>query len=212
MGKGEFDPFQSKLRLFMSVDIVGSTAFKQSDSGQQSTEGQAGQLPSETWFSPIAQFYRQIELLFSEEWRIYFDVHSKIYGHSAGSAPSFWKGIGDEVVYYKEITHHQEAHICINCWINVVNKYRRILKAKYPKLDVKSAAWIAGFPVSNAEIIFRTRVEEVLEAQGGSDPVYDNAQLLIKYYNGQNDGLLRDFIDLVSILDLGLHSFRPLES
>lgn len=195
MNNEAFDPFRSTLRLFMSVDIVGSTAFKQTGVATKDEDSRDGKLPAEPWFSPIAQFYRQIELLFAQEWKIYTDKHSSNFGWQTGSPPEFWKGIGDEVVYYKDITHHQEAYCCLHCWINAVNRYRLILQQKFPKLDVKSTAWVAGFPVNNSEIIFRTNVDDVVEPHGGSDAVFDNAQLLKRYYNGSNrSGLVRDFI------------------
>lgn len=196
MTNTKINPFKPALRLFLSVDIVGSTAFKQAPSVSFSDEPSDAP-PSEAWFSPIAQFYREIEVIFAREWGVYTSKHAKATKWKDGAAPYFWKGIGDEVVYYKEITHHQEAYCCVHCWQQAVNQYRIDLQRKYPKLNLKSTAWLAGFPVTNAEIIFRKSVSSAEEPVGGLDPVYENAKLLRQYYGahgGAPSNLLRDFI------------------
>jgi hypothetical protein len=191
---GNFDPCESKLRLFMSVDIVGSTAFKQADLSAGERQQNTSEPPSASWFSPIAQFYKQIELRFAGEWRAYAERENKPTEYAAGDPPVFWKGIGDEVVYVKDIMTHLEAYCCIHCWMNAINSYRQELRRKYPKLDLKSTAWIAGFPVSNSEIILRTNVATAEEEKGGTDPVYDNVKLLRKYHTGNKESLVREFI------------------
>jgi hypothetical protein len=199
----DYDPCRSMLRLFMSVDIVGSTAFKQRDSSApDDAENRQVGPPSAAWFSPISQFYKQIEILFAQEWRLYDENRIKSADYLAGEPPEFWKSIGDEVIYVKSIKNHLEAYCCLNCWIKAVNAYRKTLTQKFPKLNVKSSAWIAGFPVANSEVILGTNASTAQEGEGGSDPVYDNVKLLIKYYKEQTTNLVRDFIG--PSIDIGI--------
>jgi hypothetical protein len=155
---------------------------------------------------PIAQFYKQVELRFAEEWRRYTDL-AKTGEYAPGSPPAFWKGIGDEAVYVKEITTHREAYCCIHCWMNAINSHRQELRRKYPKLDLKSIARIAGFHVNNPEIILRTNVTTAEEDTGGMDSVYDNVKLMKKYHSGDKHNLVRDFVGPSIDIGFRLSSF-----
>ena len=110
-GVEDKDPLSSRLRLFLSVDMVGSTAFKQTN--QPSFEAEGGKEidldAGQPWFSPIAQFYREIERLFAKEWDLYTTVVAPKFGWPSGEAPQLWKSAGDELLYAKILTDHREA-------------------------------------------------------------------------------------------------------
>lgn len=195
MPSQDYDACRSTLRLFMSVDIVGSTAFKQGEySASDILENRQPSPPSAAWFSAISQFYKQIEILFAQGWRLYDENKRKPADFIAGDPPEFWKSVGDEIIYIKTIKTHLDACCCVNCWINAINSYRKTLTLKFPKLNIKSTAWIAGFPVNNSEVILGTNVATAQESEGGSDPAYDNVKLLTKYHCGERHNLVRDFI------------------
>ena len=183
------------LRLFLSVDLVGSTAFKQSNQ----TAFKADDKPalgnvSEPWFGPIAQFYREIGRLFAREWQAYCDVLAKNVGWPAGSAPQLWKSAGDELIYLKVLTDHREALACVLCWKRTIEEYRVQLKKQYPALDLKSTSWVAGFPITNADIVFSKNI--ILESiRDDDDAVYTNLYLLHEYFKKPDDkNLTKDFI------------------
>lgn len=192
----DLDPFASKLRLFLSVDIVGSTAFKQA--GQRRTkddaEEEAQTPPAEPWFSPIAQFYKGMELALTREWLI-AEARSNKINWPPGAAPELWKSVGDEVIYTKLLSDHRQALTTLNAWLRAVASYRLRLKAQFPSLDLKSTAWIAGFPVHNAEVFFRASSSSTKHDDDEGDEVYSNLSLLHEYYSpGTSVGLTRDFI------------------
>ncbi|UWU76472.1 hypothetical protein N2603_42485 [Bradyrhizobium huanghuaihaiense] len=191
-------PFSSALRLFLSVDIVGSTAFKQAAKDRQldkSTRDGIDPPPAEPWFSPIAQFYRGIERTFAKEWAVCVDLSNEV-GWPTGRPPELWKSVGDELIYTKLLNDHREALTTLNAWIKTVASYRVRLKEQFKSLDLKTTAWIAGFPVHNAEVIFRSSVQGLREAEDeDDDEVYSNLSLLSEYYKQQpNANLTRDFI------------------
>lgn len=190
------DPFRPTLRIFLSVDLVGSTAFKQSNQSAFDEKRTASlEKPVEPWLSPIAQFYREIERIFAKRWSVYVESTADLVGWPKGDAPQLWKSAGDELLYTKVLNDHREALACVICWIETLREYRSVLKKRYPELDVKSAAWIAGFPVTNTEVIFRSSVagEELLNED--DDPIYNNLRLIHKYYsNNKDEALTRDFI------------------
>jgi hypothetical protein len=191
-------PFNSALRLYLSVDIVGSTAFKQAAKDRildKNPTGDSIPPPAEPWFSPIAQFYRGIERTFAKEWAICVE-RSRDVSWPTGEPPELWKSVGDELIYTKLLKDHREALTTINAWIKTVRTYRIRLREQFKSLDLKSTAWLAGFPVHNAEVIFRSSVEGLRDAEDeDDDEVYSNLSLLNEYYKNPKDpDLTRDYI------------------
>ena len=188
------DFITSSLRLFLSVDVVGSTALKQRIPKREKA-GEGKSVPAEPWFSPIVQFYREIERRFFQEWQQYELKIADKTKWPAGPAPEFWKGAGDELIYTKRLTDHRQALVCLQAWIRAVNAYRTEFKKLNPTLDLKSAAWIAGFPVHNAEVFFRSSAAEKEAVVEDGDPIYSNLVLLQKYRSANSDNsIIRDFI------------------
>jgi hypothetical protein len=189
-------PFTSALRIFLSVDIVGSTAFKQA-AKDRSLSGGARDVeppPAEPWFSPIAQFYRGIERTFAKEWAICVELSDKV-SWPTGAAPELWKSVGDELIYTKLLTDHREALTTVNAWMKTVDSYRARLKDQFKTLDLKSTAWIAGFPVHNAEVIFRSSAQGFRDTKDEDDEVFSNLSLLHEFYTSEdNRSLTRDYI------------------
>lgn len=191
----EAGPFTSTLRIFLSVDIVGSTAFKQA-AKDHIPEHSIGDEPppAEPWFSPIAQFYRGIERTFAREWALCVESSQKL-GWPTGPAPELWKSVGDELIYTKRLTDHREALTTINAWMKAIQSYRKRLREQFKSLDLKTTAWVAGFPVHNAEVVFRSSVQGLRDAEDEDDEVFSNLALLNEYYNSpRNPELTKDFI------------------
>lgn len=189
------------LRIFLSVDIVNSTAFKQAprpavDKKSRSREEIIqNDRPEEPWFSPIASFYRGIERRLAEEW----ENHSKSFEEIeliAGPAPSLWKASGDEVIYVKTLEIPSQALLSARAWMSTVNAHRKEIKKDFPSLDLKASAWLAGFPVNNAEVILHRKPRDgSLENEG--DPLLENFARLKELYdkNENDDGdMFRDYI------------------
>lgn len=188
------DFIKSSLRLYLSVDVVGSTALKQKVSKAEKLS-ESAMAPAEPWFSPIVQFYRETERRFFQEWQQYEQKVAPKTQWPTGPAPKFWKGAGDELIYTKRLEDHREALVCIQAWMRALNGYRPVFKKNNPTLDLKSTAWIAGFPVHNAEVFFRQKAtsDEITVSDG--DPIYSNLVLLQKYYEDTSDkSTIRDFI------------------
>lgn len=125
---------QHRLRLLLSVDMVGSTAFKQ---GQEAH--------AHSWPPAFQLFYSQVPKAFNREL-------AKLTGVLLGPQPSFWKGVGDELLFAKELTDYREALWTIHAWRQAIQASRSVISQAYPPLDLKSTAWLANFPITNAEI------------------------------------------------------------
>ncbi|WP_109049405.1 hypothetical protein [Azospirillum sp. TSA6c] len=208
------DFLRPRLRLFLSADLVGSTSFKQSGSlpvREPAPDATLATLGAQ-WFDPIAQFYAQIERLFSEEWRAYVEeVAPQCRWPSPVSSPELWKANGDELIYVLEVRQVREAYAAVLAWMRTLRGYRESLHLSFPSLDVKAAAWTAGFPLGNVEVVFRRNVggQDDPEARYG----FDQARLvhylrLERWYEAEKEsghggatGLVKDYIG--PSMDLG---------
>lgn len=161
-----------RLRLFLSVDLVGSTALKQSHNA---------------WRPAIMNFYRDFD----------HAVHAQFKAFNAGRnriapAPEFWKSNGDELLYICELTSLEQAHNTVQEWLGVLHAYRATLETG--QLDVKSTGWIGLFPIPNAEVFFR-RGEAQTRAESSEDALILQSEIREQWYAGKNrHEINRDFV------------------
>jgi hypothetical protein len=132
--------FKWRRRLFASVDVAGSTAFKQrspEDSGR--------------WAYIFKLFFDE----FPTTLRACFDEVGKIADRKPPSPLSVWKFVGDEILFSVEIERHDAVAYHAVAFRNAINRYTsEQLKAKpqLAALSLKGTMWGAGFPVSNVEV------------------------------------------------------------
>ncbi len=123
------DGLESSLRLFLSVDISGSTAFKHSSKN-----------PAEWQYF----FYN-----------FYYELHQRIHVAYSDNICKLttWKWIGDEVVFTAELLEFDAIPKLVNVFREVVFGFRKeILRIHNGRVDAKIAGWTAGFPVGNMMI------------------------------------------------------------
>jgi hypothetical protein len=190
---------QPRLRLFLSVDLVGSTSFKQSGSLfplQAPAEDQPFSELGAKWFSQIATFYRDVELHFSRSWEKCREAYFGSTQRHLSTAPELWKSNGDELIYTVDIKESEHVFYCLAAWLDAIKNYRSKLRQDSPTLDVKSAAWTAGFPLGNVEVIFCADVGKRSDELGDEDPKIRHFSLLEKWYEdeSQRKGLIKDYI------------------
>ncbi len=173
---------KSRLKLFFSADIVGSTAYKQPlDIENDNPRTHAA------WFDKVQSFYSNADEKFSTHFTHYRD-HLKLNGPAnlnlVGSFPRVWKTLGDEIIFWKEITSPFQIWVSLAAWLLTIGDLRLLLKGDnnlpngdkklpYLNLDVKGSVWLAEFPVRNKVIIDRS---------GLSGPS-DSQTILKNFYN-----------------------------
>ena len=216
-----------KLRIFFSLDIVGSTAYKQGASISKLRPGKSGGEELDVkknvsdihpaWFRAVSEFYRVSQQLMRDSWQEITEANSRYIegltqngansgrkkpvkdeGFPLGDPPGFWKAVGDEVIFTKILTHPFQVRICMHVWTGVLAKVRENLQRHHKSLNVKSSAWLAGFPVSNTEFIFRFDSKPSIEndspfesiadleefSQDSADKIYDRKSGMIKDFIG----------------------------
>ena len=163
-----------RLRLFLSVDLVGSTAFKAS-TGQlaNSTE------PYPEWVTKFRHFYREFPVILASRFQRALNAREDHDGY-AEHPPQVWKTIGDEILFCCRVHSCEHLSVCIIAFLGALEDYGRLLDRDGKGLDVKGAGWIAAFPAPNVTVeILRSgsaqadaadQIEEALEERADSSP------------------------------------------
>jgi hypothetical protein len=134
-----------RLRLFLSVDLVGSTAFKAKFS-EPDPEGS----PNPVWVTVIQHFYREFPEIFSRKYGLAVD-HAEIAGLK-DNQPIVWKTIGDEIVFCCRLLSLEHVSLLLKSFIKTLAEYGDYLDTNHDQLDVKGNGWVADFPSPNVTV------------------------------------------------------------
>ncbi len=172
-----------RLRLFLSADIVGSTALKQSPRSIAKA--------SSEWFPVIQGFYLETQREFSKAWEA---AEREDQSRTPwGPKPELWKVIGDEIVFAKHLTDNRQLACTLSVWLKAVDMARAFVKTIDPRLDVKCTAWTAGFPVMNKEVVVATSATADISEL--VNYYKDSGRILERRYSGDNvDGFTVDYV------------------
>lgn len=162
-----------RLRLFLSVDLVGSTAFK---ARVGETRKKSGYAP--VWVEVIKHFYQDFPLSLSRNYEKLAKVEGENY---VDDRPNVWKTIGDEIVFCCKIRNRIHLKICLDAFFRTLRGYGLYLdnEQKEHRLDVKATAWVAAFPAPNITIaldsadkklVFEELKDETLESEADKLP------------------------------------------
>ena len=124
-----------ELVLFISIDLTGSTAFKNAKNAS-TADSSKEPLP---WLSAFLLFYKGFPDVFFQK----FNTSEK------ERRPRFWKHIGDELLFYvplKDNTHCVDVMIYL---LQAIQEYINSGDLRKNNLGLKCTAWTAGFPVNN---------------------------------------------------------------
>lgn len=117
--------------------------------------------------------------------------------------PALWKTLGDEMVFVAELKHHLQVaeHVCR--FRDTIAAYREVIKDASRKLDLKGAAWLAGFPVGNTALTLHRGLEGNAAFEDFLGPSIDNGFRLSKHATP------RKFVLSVETAYMLLASARP---
>jgi hypothetical protein len=136
------DLARPRLRLFLSVDVVGSTAFKH-HSEKADAQG---------WLEFFTSFYSEFPNFLATAHSDCLQSKNLVPANFPGAL--LWKARGDELIFVTELTHRSQVEIQILAFRAAVGKaVTHYAHGKDPlPINFKSSAWLAGFPVGNAAI------------------------------------------------------------
>lgn len=140
---------KSCVRVFLSVDLVGSTAFKdmaeRASRDPKKREGKVRGGPP--WASLFFNFYTNFVRVFEQK------LGEQELTLPDGLKPKLVKTIGDELLLQVEITNASDAVQLVRFFALALPHYTKHNLADQ-KLLLKGAAWIAGFPINNHRVPF----------------------------------------------------------
>lgn len=182
-----------RVKIFLSADIVGSTALKQSEKfplgDPKERWALSGAAPH--WLAPIADFYTEFARYWSIAWR---EANEDRDFGPPSEIPELWKANGDELIFCKDVRDRLDLCRVMFAWKEAIRKYISS-KSIRRRLGIKASAWIAGFPVTNTEIVFRPDLSEApYEGEVRLRALYNLSKWYFERQNGGKSGFVRDFI------------------
>lgn len=163
-----------RLRLFLSVDLVGATRYKQSRN---------------RWRPEILSFYRDFDFILQSEYRTFVQGYAEAF-----EPPQFWKSNGDEMLYVCEISSLSHAQALMHVWLWALHRYQLQRDPTDEHLEVKSTAWVGLFPAPNSEVFFR-RGGPSLDTDGARDANVVQSELRDEWYaNPATPSITREFV------------------
>lgn len=186
MGEDCPEFLKPRLRIFLSADIIGSTALKQSRLGAFASNKKA----EASWFSTIQGFYFEAQQHLKAEWTELSNAFDA--PECFGDPPEIWKTIGDEVLFTKVLTDHRQVATTLQCWQKTLEKIRKFLFRDGLSLGVKSTAWLAGFPFRNKEVVLSG--DSFSQDDAIENYYAENGRILNDYYENSRDDVNVDYI------------------
>lgn len=137
------------MRLFLSVDLTNSTAFKSAR-------------PPHEWVPIFRDFYSQFYETF-KRCHIYViekakeeiaDITQNHISSLKDRPPLFWKTVGDEIIFVNRVDSCFEVLLLTKSFAKALKDYGLTLsgETETESLGVKGAGWIASFPYPNIAI------------------------------------------------------------
>ena len=138
--------------MFMSADMVGATAFKETAQRREETA---------VWLTAFETFFRELPLVLMGQVATAFS--------KADGVPELgvWKVIGDEMVFRALPRTAHEAHLLTEAFYRSVVDYDSRVSERWP-LRLRGCCWAARFPERNIEI----EIPEMAGAGHAADGTY----------------------------------------
>lgn len=193
-----------ELRLFMSVDLAGFTAYKYN----KNTESSESEIKRSEWKKTVQHFFAVFQETLHTNWVGElkqainpYSGYSKILKDwpvdKVSGCPTLWKPIGDELVFAKKLNTPLEAVLALHAFKESVASYDNYLMSNDKgNLGVKGTAWLAGFPILNQE----TRLDWLEEANKDED-IFEVQGLSSKAWKPENPITDNDFVGIS--MDIG---------
>ncbi|MFB2561566.1 hypothetical protein [Rhizobium sp. IMFF44] len=132
----------------MSVDLVGSTAFKAS---KKHSEPQNGS-PSPAWVDEFRTFYKDFPIAVATAYELVVKALGEELLDEARNRPRVWKTIGDEIIFCSRVNSVEHAATSVSAFLKALELYSKRLEADDKPLRLKGAGWLAAFPAPNISI------------------------------------------------------------
>ncbi|PYE88062.1 hypothetical protein [Phyllobacterium leguminum] len=151
----EVEAPEYRVRLFLSVDLTGSTDFKSKNN-------------STAWLKAFQRFYGEFP-------KTFISIYEDVCGHIPQMAeiekanfPKVWKTIGDEIIFVNRVYSLCHVSAYVTAFVETLKRFGQELQLSYNyKLNTKGNAWVAAFPSPNCSI--RLSIDGRLDPINGTD-------------------------------------------
>ena len=124
-------------RLFFSVDLVGSTAYKQTEP---------------KWQPKFLSFYREFPQCLANSLR---EQEVKLPNGTELPKPVFWKAVGDELLYVCPVESMAQVRFAVDAWLEAQKKYEESTLKGESLQKTKGAVFAVTFPGPDCRSPFR---------------------------------------------------------
>lgn len=187
-----------KLKLFLSADVVGSTAFKQ----QHAEKGM------QEWLSVFLGFFAGFPNF----------LRAELANEDEQLDARLWKSLGDELIFTAELKQRAHAGAYLRAMRRAIQSAEANWKEATRTRDllVKGSAWLAGFPVGNAEIPLESFDSKNVDGRDYIGPLVDTGFRLKEHATPRKFVLSADLAYLLisvgdSRVDLFFDGDQPLK-
>ncbi|MBL8648891.1 MAG: hypothetical protein JNL35_00615 [Sphingopyxis sp.] len=170
---------QLRHKIFFSADIVGSTAFKQPFDASDPDALRVSAARAKQWQDAIEAFYHTARSAFLGRWAHLCDEFQKnaprarkakkdkLRRLTFGPKPRFWKTVGDEILFWKEVDHELQLIPTFSAWLYALDQVRKEFGARDGTrgLDVKATIWSAEFPIRNRQTVASNDKDLITESE-----------------------------------------------
>lgn len=204
-----------QLRLFLSVDIVGSTALKQ-PMNRGTNDSSVSDIKTH-WLNFVHGFYTGFPELYDKN---LLEIQPEADETDRLLKPHLWKSLGDELVFTVLLKHPSHAHYYLKAFrsslLDAIENWS--VKRNLP-ISFKGTAWLAGFPVFNAAVPIE-RADQTTQEEDRFDfvgPLIDIGFRLSKYSSPRKFVISADTAWLISAagdsggLQFKYHGEEPLK-
>jgi hypothetical protein len=123
-------PQDSRSKLFVSCDLVGSTHFKQTQ---------------KHWQKVFLSFYREFPQFVARA-----NIARSADADREALAFHLWKAVGDELIFEVHVRSEEEVGLAVRVWLDAMREYEDQSLAEF-KLALKGGAFVATFPGPDSE-------------------------------------------------------------
>lgn len=184
--------------LFLSCDLVGSTAFKQRQAARQQAGGRTDE-KEPSWQQVFIEFYRDFPRALSEVRSAHLATLSR---HSLKHEPEFvlWKPIGDELVFTVRVLDEDTVYVAVRIWLEAMRKWERD-RLSTLGMGTKGGAFIATFPGPDRDVAVPRQATGFQSTRGVvaanddacTDSPLNHAEYLFDYFGPSIDTGFRIF-------------------
>ncbi|QCI96527.1 hypothetical protein [Agrobacterium larrymoorei] len=180
-------PPEYRIRLFLSVDLVGSTAYK-------SKEGSTNL----KWIKAFQKFYGEFPYQFKRNYKQLCSSIPEIPVEEYSVDPKVWKTIGDEILFVNRVNSITHLGAYVKAFAQTLIDFGREVHTSY-ELNTKGNAWIAAFPNPNRSIRL---------SMNGDDPLIGENEVLTEAFEAKVDDTPSNYDFLGKGIDGGFRISR----